>query len=116
MNNTIRSFQALVGATCIAFAVGVSAQTASSDTAASSHQGETASQKISDGVITTKVKAALLDAKEVTGSQHIHVRTHNGVVHLSGTVPSEQAKEAATSAAKTVDGVRSVSNKIKVAS
>jgi len=116
MNKTIRSFHALVGAACIVFAAGASAQTPASDTGDVSHQGETASQKISDGVITSKVKAALLDAKDVKDSQHIHVRTRNGVVHLSGTVPSAEAKAAATSAAKTVDGVRSVSNKIKVAS
>jgi hyperosmotically inducible periplasmic protein len=100
-----------IAVACAACALNVGAQTSSGSSASSS---ETMSEKISDGAITTKVKAALLNAKDVQGSQNIHVTTTAGAVRLSGTVPSKASKEAATAAAKTVDGVTRVRNDLKV--
>jgi osmotically-inducible protein OsmY len=100
------------GIACAAFALHVGAQTTmSSDTASAPH--ETVSQHISDGTITTKVKAELLRAKDVK-STHIHVKTRNGVVHLTGTVPSQEDEAGAKRTAKLVDGVTSVKSSLKV--
>lgn len=99
-------------AACATCAFNVAAQTGNATQSASS--SETMSEKISDGAITTKVKAALLNAKDVKGSQNIHVETTAGAVRLTGTVPTRQAKAAAAAAAKTVDGVTRVRNDLKV--
>lgn len=91
------------------------AQTASRDSVAHASSSETFSEKISDGVITAKVRAALLNAKDVKDSHNIHVRTAAGVVRLTGTAPSREVKDAATAAARTVDGVTHVHNDLHVA-
>jgi osmotically-inducible protein OsmY len=44
----------------------------------------------------------------------VNVDTKDGVVHLKGTVPNEQAKAEAERLAKDTDGVASVTNDIKV--
>jgi hyperosmotically inducible protein len=44
----------------------------------------------------------------------IHVDTHNGVVNLSGTVPSQQAARRAVSLAAAVDGVSRVISQLKI--
>jgi hyperosmotically inducible protein len=105
----------MFGAACTACALNVSAQTDSGSATQSASSSETMSEKISDGAITTKVKAALLNAKDVKGSQNIHVKTTAGAVQLTGTVPTRQAKAAAAAAAKTVDGVTRVHNDLTVA-
>ncbi|MCG1055509.1 BON domain-containing protein [Mycetohabitans sp. B5] len=104
-----------IGMICAAHVAGLAAQSAGSDRAAQSSGSETLSEKISDGAITTKVKAALLNAKGVKGFQNIHVKTTAGAVRLTGTVPSREAKEAATAAARTVDGVTRVHNDLHIA-
>ncbi|HSD37704.1 MAG TPA: BON domain-containing protein [Rhodocyclaceae bacterium] len=62
---------------------------------------------ISDATITTKVKARMLNDKDLK-STDIHVSTFNGVVELSGTVPSESAKAQAAADARSVESVKSV--------
>ncbi|MGF6529278.1 MULTISPECIES: BON domain-containing protein [Paraburkholderia] len=95
-------------AACVAFALNASAQTN-----APSASSETIGQHVDDGTITTKVKADLLGAKNVK-STHIHVKTRQGVVWLTGTVPTSDDKSAAAEVAKDVDGVASVKNHLKV--
>lgn len=105
-----------IGILCAAHMAGLAARTEGrSDSTAQSSSSETFSEKISDGAITTKVKAALLNAKGVKGFQNIHVKTTAGAVRLTGTVPSREAKEAATTAARTVDGVTHVHNDLRIA-
>lgn len=104
-----------IGMICAAHMAGLAAQTVSSNSATQSSGSETVSEKISDGAITMKVKAALLNAKDVKGFQNIHVKTTAGAVRLTGTVPSREAKEAATTAARTVDGVTRVHNELHIA-
>ncbi|WP_337690836.1 BON domain-containing protein [Mycetohabitans sp. B46] len=104
-----------IGMICAVHMAGLVAQTASGNSTAQSSGSETVSEKISDGAITTKVKAALLNAKDVKGFQNIHVKTTAGAVRLTGTVPSRQAKEAASAAARTVDGVTHVHNDLHIA-
>ena len=75
----------------------------------------TAGQVINDSVITTKVKAALVGDSR-TKAHQISVTTHEGVVQLNGTVDTADAKLAASEVASSVEGVRSVENKLGVKS
>jgi hyperosmotically inducible protein len=70
---------------------------------------------VKDSVITTKVKTKLA-AKHMATLTHVKVDTDaNGVVFLSGTVPSKDARDLAGMIAKDTDGVRSVDNEIEIA-
>jgi len=94
----------------VAFALNATAQTTAPAPSASS---ESVGQHIDDGTITTKVKADLLAAKNVK-STHIHVKTHKGVVWLTGSVPSADDKTAAEDVVQNVKGVESVKNHLKI--
>jgi len=68
---------------------------------------------IDDGLITAKVKAALIgDAR--TKAHQIDVDTREGVVQLGGFVDSAAAKEAASEVAESVSGVKSIFNRLEV--
>ena len=70
---------------------------------------------VKDSVITTKVKAKLA-AKHMATLTHVKVDTDaNGVVWLSGTAPTKDARDLAGMIAKETDGVNSVNNEIEVA-
>ena len=66
-----------------------------------------------DTLITTKVKTKLT-ADRVKNLVSVNVDTKDGVVHLKGTVPNQQAKAEAERLAKDTDGVVSVTNDIKI--
>ncbi|HEX5056341.1 MAG TPA: BON domain-containing protein [Gammaproteobacteria bacterium] len=68
---------------------------------------------IDDSVITAKVKTALLNSPKVSGLS-IEVETFRGEVQLSGFVDSSDERGEAEKLAKTVPGVRSVKNDIRV--
>jgi BON domain len=70
-------------------------------------------QPVDDSVITTKVKSKLA-ADTRTSAIKISVETTNGVVALTGTVPTQSEKSAAEEIAKSTEGVKSVDNKIAV--
>jgi hyperosmotically inducible periplasmic protein len=70
-------------------------------------------QPVDDSVITTKVKSKLT-ADTRTSAIKISVETTNGVVALTGTVPTQSEKSAAEEIAKSTEGVKSVDNKIAV--
>src|SRR5690349_16032190 len=77
-------------------------------------QGErTAGQTMDDGVITTKVKAALIGDSR-TKAHQIDVETREGVVQPGGFVDSAAAKTAAAEVARSVSGVKNVQNKLEV--
>jgi hyperosmotically inducible protein len=63
--------------------------------------------KLDDTVITGKVKAALLDDKDVKSGQ-INVETKNGVVSLGGFVSGQKVKTRAVEVARGVSGVKGV--------
>jgi hyperosmotically inducible protein len=67
----------------------------------------TAGSKLDDTVTTGKVKAALMDDKDVKSGQ-INVETKGGVVSLSGFVSGDKVKRRAVEVAKSVGGVKSV--------
>ncbi len=70
---------------------------------------------VKDSVITTKVKTKLA-AKHMSTLTHVKVDTDaNGVVWLSGTAPTKDARDLAGMIAKDTDGVNSVNNDIQVA-
>jgi hyperosmotically inducible protein len=68
----------------------------------------------SDAWITTKVKTKFL-AEDMLDKSDLHVDTDNrGVVTLSGTVPSETARNRAVEITRTTEGVRQVVDKVVV--
>jgi|SRR5580658_3029768 hyperosmotically inducible protein len=70
---------------------------------------------VKDSAITTKVRTKLV-AKEPTTLTNVQVNTdHDGIVWLSGTVPTKAAKDRAEAIAKETDGVNGVHNSIVVA-
>ncbi|MDB5987085.1 MAG: hypothetical protein JWR16_2138 [Nevskia sp.] len=66
---------------------------------------------IADTAITAKVKAKFADDTRLKTSK-VSVTTNNGVVTLTGSAPSSDAKSAAAELAQTVDGVKSVDDEI----
>jgi hyperosmotically inducible protein len=66
---------------------------------------------ISDTGITAKVKSSFVGDDRLKGS-HVKVVTTNGVVTLTGSATSSDAKDAAEELAKNVNGVRSVDDQI----
>jgi hyperosmotically inducible protein len=70
---------------------------------------------VKDSVITTKIKTKLA-SKHMSTLTHIKVDTDaNGVVWLSGTAPTTDARDLAVMLAKDTDGVKSVTSNIEVA-
>lgn len=83
------------------------------DRAAESATGQ-AGQAIDDATLTARVKAQLAMDEGLRTITTINVDSDDGVVRLSGTVPSEEAKQRAERAASQADGVRTVRNNLKV--
>lgn len=80
---------------------------------ASTRKQEGTGEYIDDAVITTKVKAALLD-DPLLKSTEINVETYKGRVQLSGFVSSEAAIQRAVEDARRVRGVESVKNDMRL--
>jgi osmotically-inducible protein OsmY len=78
-----------------------------------SHTTETAAQSMRDTDITTKVKAAFVMEKGLK-STDISVNTTDGVVTLTGTTDSQKGIDMAVDKAKSIEGVKSVDNKLTV--
>jgi hyperosmotically inducible protein len=68
---------------------------------------------IDDGVITTKVKTAILNEPTLKVFE-INVETFKGVVQLSGFVGSSDAANKAVEVARGVGGVKSVKNSMLI--
>jgi hyperosmotically inducible protein len=68
---------------------------------------------IDDTAITGKVKSKMMGDKRL-GKSDINVTTTNGVVTLEGSAVSSKAKSAAATLAKSVEGVKSVDNNLKI--
>jgi hyperosmotically inducible protein len=80
--------------------------------AVSSAQAAPQSQK-GDSWVTAKTKIALFADPRVQGRE-INVETKSGVVMLRGKVENDEAKSAAETIAKSVDGASSVKNELQV--
>lgn len=70
---------------------------------------------VSDSWITSKVKGELAKDKQVS-SMHIHVKTLEGVVTLTGKAKSQADVDRAAEDTNKIKGVKSVVNNIKVKS
>jgi osmotically-inducible protein OsmY len=80
---------------------------------ASSGQHESTGQYVDDAAITAKVKAAIF-ADPGVKSTDVNVETYQGTVQLSGFVADPAAAQKAGDAARSVKGVTSVKNDIRV--
>ncbi len=74
---------------------------------------KSAGEIVDDGVITAKVKAALIE-DPVTKAHQINVDTYRGVVQLSGFVDDSKAKNRALEVARNVGGVKEVRNNLEI--
>ena len=69
----------------------------------------------SDAAISTEVETQLALQDDLAGAQ-IEASALNGEVTLTGTVPSEKARDHAEDVAEDVSGVSSVQNRLRVGS
>ncbi len=67
-----------------------------------------------DAALTAKVKTAIATDAGARTASAVNVDTYRGVVQLTGFVDSEDQASRAVSAAKKVQGVRSVKNDIRI--
>jgi osmotically-inducible protein OsmY len=74
---------------------------------------EGAGEYIDDSLITTKVKAAMVNEPSLKATE-INVETFKGVVQLSGFISSQAAIDKAVQVARGVNGVKSVKNDMRV--
>lgn len=103
MKQTTRSITAIFLAVTLATTLGCAANLPK----------ESAGEYVDDTVITTKVKAAILDQPSLKSSE-IHVETFKGTVQLSGFVASQSQINKAGEVARTVNGVRAVKNDMRL--
>lgn len=78
-------------------------------------RGETIGDSLDDGWIHTKIVAQLI-GNSTTPERKINVDVTNNVVTLRGTVETTEQKTEAERVAKNTEGVKSVSNQLKVSS
>lgn len=70
-------------------------------------------EAIDDGVVTAKIKAALVE-DPLTKPHQIGVETFKGTVQLSGFVESDEARTRALQLARGIDGVKKVKDAMEV--
>jgi osmotically-inducible protein OsmY len=80
---------------------------------ASTAKQEGTGEYVDDTVITTKVKAAIF-GEDSLKSAEINVETFKGVVQLSGFVNSQADINKAVQVARSVKGVKSVKNSMRL--
>ena len=103
MSNITRKLATLAGVLLMATALGC----------ASTRTQEGTGEYVDDTVITSKVKAAILNEPTLKSAE-INVETFKGVVQLSGFVSSQAAENKAVEVARTVGGVKSVKNDMRL--
>jgi hyperosmotically inducible periplasmic protein len=89
---------------------GLGACASSEDRAARRSAGEFTD----DAALTAKVKSAIATDAGAKTAAAVNVETYRGVVQLTGFVDSDEQVTRAVSAAKKVQGVRSVKNDIRL--
>ncbi len=89
-------------------------QTGSGTLHAAKHAAKGTATAMRDTKITAKVKVALHEAG-ITENSKIHVSTAAGVVKLRGRVPSSDTAARAEQVAEQTEGVRGVTNDLRVA-
>ena len=101
--NIINRFTTVLAALAMAVTLGC----------ASTAKTEGTGEYVDDTVITTKVKAAILEEKTLKSAE-INVETFKGIVQLSGFVSSQDSVNKAVVVASAVKGVKSVKNDMRV--
>ncbi|CAG1021194.1 Osmotically-inducible protein Y [Methylococcales bacterium] len=94
-----------------AFIVALTLITAAGCSSSPKHEGT--GEYVDDTVITSKVKAAILNEPGLSSAE-INVETFKGVVQLSGFVKSSADITKAVTVAKGVSGVKSVKNDMRL--
>lgn len=110
MKNSL-AMRILASALVVALTSYVSACSKATDNSGDTPAGTTLGTEIDDGVLTTRVKSALLDDASVK-SFDLKVETRKGEVMLSGFVDNWSQVERAISVTRSVSGVKSVDNKV----
>lgn len=100
---TLKYFSAFFLAVMLAFSLGCAST--------SKHEGT--GEYVDDSVITTKVKAAIYNEPSLKSAE-INVETFKGTVQLSGFVSSRAAEQKAVEVARSVNGVSSVKNDMRL--
>ena len=77
------------------------------------HASKTTGETIDDSTLGASTKAALVEAKAVSAGD-INVEVYKGMVQLGGFVETQEAKDAAIAAAKSVEGHAKVIDAIAV--
>jgi osmotically-inducible protein OsmY len=103
MTSDARKFGYFIGALALAVTLGC----------ASTAKQEGTGEYVDDTVITGKVKAAIL-GEPTLKSAEINVETFKGVVQLSGFVSSQVAENKAVEVTRTVPGVKSVKDDMRL--
>jgi osmotically-inducible protein OsmY len=103
MNRNIRKTIHIIGALAVAVTLGC----------ASTAKQEGTGEYVDDTVVTGKVKAAIL-SEPTLKSAEINVETFKGVVQLSGFVSSQVAENKAVEVTRSVAGVKSVKNDMRL--
>lgn len=102
---------AIILTAALAVTAGCAATAKNDGTSTTKH--ESTGDYIDDAVITTKVKAAILN-EESLKSAEINVETYKGVVQLSGFVSSDADIARAVQVTRGVKGVTSVKNDMRL--
>jgi osmotically-inducible protein OsmY len=96
-----------------AAAIAVIATYALLSACASTSKSEGTGEYVDDTVITTKVKAAVLNDPTLKSAE-INVETFKGIVQLSGFVSSQGAEDKAIQVTRMVAGVKSVKDDMRL--
>jgi len=80
---------------------------------ASTAKSESTGQYVDDTTLTTKVKTAIFEQPTLKSAE-INVETFKGVVQLSGFVSSQENVNTAMATARSVPGVSSVKNDMRL--
>ena len=103
MKDITRKLATLIGILFVAMTLGC----------ASTAKQEGTGEYVDDTVITSKVKAAILNEPTLKSAE-INVETFKGVVQLSGFGTLRAAESKAIEVARTVGGVKSVKNDMRL--
>ena len=103
MTNITRKLATLAGVVLMATTLGC----------ASTRTQDGTGEYVDDTVITAKVKAAILNEPTLKSAE-VNVETFKGEVQLSGFVSSQAAESKAVEVARSVSGVKSVKNDMRL--
>jgi osmotically-inducible protein OsmY len=105
----------LLAAAMMAAGLALSGCASNGDNAAAG-ESRSAGQFTSDAALTAKVKTALAKDAGLGTAAEVNVQSYRGVVQLNGFVDSQEHAKQAASAARDVEGVRTVQNNLQVKS